>query len=148
MPFVALYPDGSIGATDGVALVHSSGAHDADVAQPLLVRPVRASLSSGSTAYRLSDCLTELVEVRPRSEATIDVSVETGARIPSIHKAVPGNLTPVAGEIPLFDSIIAGRLASDYGLKRGVWVKGPWSDRVYLSGVEEGDLVVLAGIRR
>lgn len=147
--YMALHPDGSVGATDGVALVHSVDAHDADVDRPLYVRPTgRLHLSSTADSYALNLTDGVLIERRPRSEATTEVSVSRGESVPDTHRAVPGRLTPEAGEAPPFDSIIAGRLASDYGLARGVWRRGPWSDRVYLEGTDEGDMVVLAGIRR
>lgn len=147
--YVVLYPDGSLGATDGVSMLMSRDAHDADVDSPLYIKGEGSlSLSKTADSYALSDDMVHLIERRPRSEATFDVSVQRGVKMPDLHRAVPTHLTPVAGEAPAFDSIVGGRIASDYGLDRGVWSRGPWADRVYLEGVDEGDLIVLAGIRR
>lgn len=149
MGYVVLYPDGSLGSTDGVCMVHSKDAHDADIDEPLFFRPLSSvPLSTSAVSYSIGDDLCSMTESRPRSEQTFDIETSRGVRMPSLHKALPGSMTPVAGETPLFDSVIGGRIASDYGLKRGVWLKGPWSDRVYLDMTDEGDTVVLAEIRR
>lgn len=147
--FVVLYPDGSLGATDGVSLVLSMGAHDADMLDPLYVAPVgRLHLSGTAHSYALDLAEGVLVERRPRSEASTEVRVSKGEAVPDLHRAMPGSLTPWPDEAPLFDSIIAGRVASEYGLERGVWTRGPGLHRVYLSDAEEGDTVMLAGISR
>ena len=145
--YVAIYSDGSLGATDGISAVISADAHDCEV--PLFVKPEGSiALSKTADLYQISDDLCTLIEHRPRSEATFDISVQRGLRFPPLHKLVPGHLTPEAGEAPPFDSILAGRLASDYGLDVGVWRRGPWRGRVYLEGTDDGDIVVLAGIIR
>lgn len=148
-PYMVVYPDGSVGATDGVCMVLSRGAHDADMLEPLYVSPSGSlPVSKGSLSYYLDDSMDEMVEVRVRSESRFPVTVSRDGKAPRLHNALPGHLTPVAAEMPLFDSILGGKIAADYGLKRGVWRKGPWDDRVYLDDVDEGDTVVLAAIRR
>lgn len=144
---VALYPDGNLAATDGISLVFSRDAHESEV--PLSIRPGRAlPVSKTADSYALDVGESQLVERRPRSEGRIDVEVLRGIDLPKVYVAIPTHLTPVAGEAPPFDSIVAGRIATDYGLERGVWRRGPWDDRVYLEGVDDGDTVVLAGVRR
>lgn len=146
--WVRLDPDGTLWATDGIALIRSLEAHTGDIAQSLYVSAPDGYRPNGNeVGYRLdvSECI--LKEERPRSSRDWTVQVTTGVKYPPVANIIPNHFQRDAKLRPEFDSIVAGRLADAYGLKRGVWVAGPHPDRVYLRGVSEGDLVVLAGTR-
>jgi len=117
--FAALYPDGSLGATDGVSLVLSMGAHDADMLDPLYVAPVgRLHLSGTAHSYALDLAEGVLVERRPRSEASTEVRVSKGEAVPNLHRAMPGSLTPWPEEAPLFASRNLSRGGDECGLRQ------------------------------
>lgn len=148
LQWVRLDPDGTLWATDGIALVRSLGAHTGDITQALYVSAPDGYRPNGNeVGYQLdvSECI--LKEERPRSSRDWVVQVSKDVPYPPVANIVPNHFQRDADLRPEFDSIVAGRLADAYGLKRGVWVAGPHPDRVYLRGVSEGDLVVLGGIR-
>lgn len=148
LQWVRLDPDGTLWATDGVALIRSLGAHTGDIQQTLYVSAPEGYRPNGNeTGYQLdvSECL--LKEERPRSSRDWTVRVSRDVSYPAVAKVIPNHLQGKATTRPDFDSIIGGRLAEAYGLQRGVWVAGAHKDRVYLQGVEEGDAVILAGLK-
>ncbi|MCA1807428.1 MAG: hypothetical protein LC687_06245 [Actinobacteria bacterium] len=145
---VALYPGGRLVATDGVVMVASEDAHDADISEPLFLRPTSARKGSASAeSYRLDIEGGRLIEVRPRSENDIPVEVERGLEYPPYSKLLPSHLSRTHSP-PLFDSIIAGRVAEAYGLELGVWGGCHLENAAALAGVEDGDTVVIAGVKR
>lgn len=148
MAYIRLDPGGVLWATDGVALVHSLDAHDGDLSESLYISSERrVSIAAGVTGYRLDVAEGVLYEVRPRSEVPHEVSIERGVPYVPVGKALPGNLATDPQRVPYFDSIRGGAVAHAYGLKVGVWLPGLGDDRVYLMGLDDGDLVVMAGVR-
>lgn len=148
MGHVMLTPDNKLFATDGFAMIVSSEAHDAELTEPMFVSPPTGlSLSKSALGYKLDVAVGALVEERSRSEVSGSVEVKRGLRFPDVYSRIPSHLTREAGDTPDFDSIKAGRIASDYGLDVGRWVKGAWQDVVWLYGTEETDMVMLAGLR-
>lgn len=146
--WVKLTPDGSLYATDGVLFVRSHEAHDADMDGPLYVKLLgNPTFSKTAEAFDLDVEDLVLIEHRPRSEARHDVKVYAGdLDYPPVENLNPGRLADFHAA-PLFDSIRAGRAASDYGMDIGVWGPSLVPDAVQLVNVDGGDLVVLAGIR-
>lgn len=145
---VMLAPDHKMFATDGFAMIVSNNAHDADLTEPMFVSsPVGLSFTKSALGYKLNVEEGTLVEERPRSEISGNVEIKRGLRFPDVYSRIPSHLTRMAGETPDFDSIKAGRIASDYGLDVGRWVKGAWDDVVWLYGTEETDMIMLARLR-
>lgn len=145
--YVMLAPDGSLWATDTVALLRSLDAHDANLESPLYVEVPRGTkLGDNALSFGLDVAGLTLIERRPRSERVIPIGVKRDIVYPPVARAIPGGMAPVSEHTPAFDSIKAGGLASTYGLKYGVWSRGPWRNRVYLRGVDPGDMVILAGM--
>lgn len=145
--WVKLSPDGAIYATDGKAFVRARAAHNADLAEPLYVRLVgNPSFSRTAEGFTLDLDLMVLTEHRPRSEAQYNLEARTAVRFPLVENLNPGRLSsPTAA--PLFDSIRGGRIASDYGMELGVWGPSLVPDTVELLNTDDGDLVLLAGVR-
>lgn len=145
---VMLAPDGKLFATDGFAMIVSKEAHDGDLTEPMFVSPpVGLSFSKSALGYQLDVAEGALIEERPKSEVSGSVEVKRGLSFPDVYGRIPNHLSREAGETPDFDSIKAGRIASDYGLDVGRWVKGAWEDVVWLYGTEETDMIMLAGLR-
>jgi hypothetical protein len=143
---VALWPGGTLYATDGFALLRSLNAHDADLDEPLLVSTKGLSApSKASLSYTLDLETSTLTEVSPRSQKQSEVAVSrtSSEDYPPIERIIA---TPLSEGVLPFDSIRAGAIADAYGLAHGIWVAGPeWT--VSLLGVEEGDTILLAQMR-
>lgn len=147
---VMLDADGSMWATDGYVMIRSLNAHDAEITKPIYVSCSKTTFSASPEGFSLDIQEGVLIEHRPRSESSFEVAIKRGIRFPNVRNAIPNHLVisrqGVKTDTPHFDSIIAGKVAHEYGLKRGVWVAGSGVNRVYLHGVEDTDLVILAGI--
>lgn len=150
LSYVMLDPDGSMWATDGYVMIRSLQAHDAEITKPIFVSSKKTTFSANPERFSLSVEDGTLTEHRARSEASFDAEVRRGIRFPNVRNAIPNHLVVsqkgAKTDTPHFDSILAGRVAHEYGLKRGVWVAGSGVNRVYLKDVEDTDLVMLAGI--
>lgn len=147
---VMLDPDGSMWATDGFVMIRSVQAHDAEVTKPIFVSPKKTTFSVNPEGFSLSTEEGVLIEHRARSEASFDVEIKRGIRFPNVRNAIPNHLNISRKgdktDMPHFDSILAGKVAHEYGLKRGIWVAGSGVNRVYLKDLDDGDLIILAGI--
>ena len=146
--YVKLSPDGSLYATDGVVMVRAEDAHDGRFSGALYVSPAsRFTLSKTVERLELRVGDGSLVEHRPRSEEAHEVDVERDVHFPPVETLIPGHLAELQSP-PHFDSIIGGRVAEAYGLDVGVWGASLVPLAVQLRNTDEGDTVVLAGVRR
>jgi len=149
MAHVRLDPDGVLWATDGVAVIRSLDAHDADISEPLYIEcPQGYRVNGGEVGYTLDVAEGTLTEARPRSERVWQVNTRTRVRYPPVARLMPGNLTERALVYPQFDSIRGGKLAEAYGCPIGLWLPGHREDLVELVDLDEGDTIYLASVRR
>lgn len=146
---VRLDPDGTLWATDGVVIIRSKEAHDADISEPLYVgAPKSYRTNGGEVGYRLDVGEGVLIEERPRSEREWQVEVSRGRPYPNVAAVMPGNLAKRMVTSPVFDSIRGGKVAEAYGLSLGVWGPGHKKDFVELEGLDDGDTIIMARVRR
>lgn len=149
MHYVRLDPDGTLWGTDGYALVQSKDAHDLDLSRTLyIVPPNTYRAGGGEVEFRIDRDKGEMVEVRARSERTHETTmVEDINTMPPLVRALPSPLEDWPEGGIFFDSIRAGKVAEVYGLSHGVWLPAP-QNRVILDGLDEGDFITLAGMRK
>lgn len=146
MQYVKLASDGFMYATNGFAAIVSEGQHDT---QMFIRATKKPSLSGSAVSVHLDVEESQIVEVRPRSEARHDVEIIKEVPYPPVENLRASHLWTTPQQ-PLFDSIPAANIANAYGLSRGVWSAGPSPEgapRVYLQGTEEGDTILLSCIR-
>lgn len=151
---VLLMPDGALLAANEYVAIRSEAAHTGEIDDPILIhKSSLKGLNRSALSFGVDLGSTTLVEYGARSE---------GKRLLQAERVVANDIKALSssvftlklhhdpashGQMPPFDSIRAGAIAAAYGLRHGVWYPGIDDTVVSLSGLEEGDRIILAAMK-